>query len=42
MLGTLLAEDKVDWKSHIAAMAHDYNCMKNSSTSFSSLLSHVW
>ena len=35
MLGTLSAEDKVDWKSHIAAMTHAYNCMKNASTNFS-------
>ena len=35
MLGTLSAEDKVDWKSHIAAMTHAYNCTKNASTTFS-------
>ena len=35
MLGTLSAEDKVDWKSHIAAMTHAYNCTKSASTNFS-------
>ena len=35
MLGTLSAEEKVDWKSHIAAMMHAYNCTKNASTNFS-------
>ena len=28
MLGTLSARDKVDWKSHIAAMTHANNCTK--------------
>ena len=35
MLGILSAEDKVDWKSHIAAMTPAYNCTKNVSTNFS-------
>ena len=35
MLGTLSAEDKVDWKSHSAAMSHTYNCTKNASISCS-------
>ena len=35
MLGTLSAEDIVDWKSHIAAMTRAYNCTKNASTNFS-------
>ena len=35
MLGTLSAEDKVDWRSHTAAVTHTYNCMKNASTNFS-------
>ena len=35
MLGTLSTEDKIDWKSQIAAMTHTYNCLKNASTNFS-------
>ena len=35
MLGTLSTKDKIDWKSHIAAMTHAYNCTKNASTNFS-------
>ena len=35
MLGTLSAKDKVDWKSHIAAMTHTYHCMKDASINFS-------
>ena len=35
MLGTLSTKDKIDWKSHIAAMTHALNCTKNARTNFS-------
>ena len=35
MLGTMSPEDKLDWKSHIGAMTHAYNCTKNASTGYS-------
>ena len=35
MLGTLSVEDKADWKSHISAMTHAYNCTQNASTGYS-------
>ena len=35
MLGTLSVEDKADWKSHINAMTHAYNCTQNASTGYS-------
>ena len=38
MLGTLSAEDNVDWKSHIADMTHAYNFMKKANTNFSPYL----
>ena len=36
MLGTLSTKDKIDWKSHTAAMTHAYNFTKNASINFSS------
>ena len=36
MLGTLTAEQKKDWKSHVPALVHTYNCTKNVATGFSS------
>ena len=35
MLGTLEANKKVDWKSHIGSMVHAYNCTKHDTTGFS-------
>ena len=34
MLGTLSTKDKIDWKPHIAAMTHAYNCTNNASANF--------
>ena len=34
MLGTLTPEQK-DWKSHVSAMVHAYNCTRNAATGFS-------
>ena len=36
MLGMLTLEKKSDWKNHIGALVHAYNCMQNSATGFSS------
>ena len=35
MLGTLEPEEKGDWKKHISALVHAYNCMRHDSTGFS-------
>ena len=35
MLGTLTPEQKKDWKSHVPALAHAYNCTRNAATGFS-------
>ena len=35
MLGTLIPEQKKDWKSHVSALVHAYNCTKNAATGFS-------
>ena len=35
MLGTLTPEQKKDWKSHIPALVHAYNCTRNTATGFS-------
>ena len=35
MLGTLTPEQKKDWKNHVSAMVHAYNCTKNTTTGFS-------
>ena len=35
MLGTLTPEQKKDWKNHVSAMVHAYNCTKNTATGFS-------
>ena len=36
MLGTLTPEQKKDWKSHVPALVHAYNCTRNTATGFSS------
>ena len=35
MLGTLTPQQKEDWKSHVPALVHAYNCTKNAATGFS-------
>ena len=35
MLGTLTPGQKKDWKSHVPALVHAYNCTKNAATGFS-------
>ena len=35
MLGTLTPEQKKDWKNHVSAMVHAYNCIRNAATGFS-------
>ena len=35
MLGMLPQEKKSDWKNHIGALVHVYNCTQNSATGFS-------
>lgn len=32
MLGTLEANEKKDWKSHVAPLVHSYNCTRHDST----------
>ena len=34
MLGTLTLEQKKDWRSHIPALVHAYNCTKNAATGY--------
>ena len=34
MLGTLTPEQKKDWKSHVPALLHAYNCTRNAATGF--------
>ena len=35
MLGTLTPEQKKDWKNHVPALVHTYNCTRNAATGFS-------
>ena len=35
MLGTLTPEQKKDWKSHVPALLHAFNCTRNAATGFS-------
>ena len=35
MLGTLTTEQKKDWKSHVPALVHAYNCARNTAAGFS-------
>ena len=35
MLGTLPKEKKSEWKNHIGALVHAYNCTQNSAIGFS-------
>ena len=35
MLGTLTPEQKKNWKSHVPALLHAYNCTRNAATEFS-------
>ena len=35
MLGTLNPEQKKDWKGHVPALVHAYNCTRNAATGFS-------
>ena len=35
MLGTLTPDQKKDWKSHVRALVHAYNCTRNTATGFS-------
>ena len=34
MLGTLTPEQKKEWKNHVSAMVHAYNCTRNAATGF--------
>ena len=34
MLGTLSEHDKLDWKTHLSSMTHDYNCTQHPSTTY--------
>ena len=34
MLGTLTPEQKKDWKSHVPALVHAYNCTTDAATGF--------
>ena len=34
MLGTLTPKQKKDWKSHVPALVHAYNCTRNAATGF--------
>ena len=34
MLGTLTPEQKKDWRSHVPALVHAYNCTRNAATGF--------
>ena len=34
MLGTLTLEQKKDWKNHVPALVHTYNCTRNAATGF--------
>ena len=36
MLRTLTPEQKKDWKSHVPALIHAYNCIRNAASGFSS------
>ena len=38
MLGTLESEQKADWKSHVAAMVHAYNCTCNETRGYTPYL----
>ncbi|MGH0191846.1 UNVERIFIED_CONTAM: hypothetical protein FKN15_077705 [Acipenser sinensis] len=38
MLGTLEPEQKVDWKDHIEALTHAYNCTRHESTQYTPFL----
>ena len=35
MLGTITPEQKKDWKNHVSAKVHAYNCTRNAATRFS-------
>ena len=35
MLATLTPEQKKEWKSHVLALVHAYNCTRNAATGFS-------
>ena len=35
IFGTLTLEQKKDWKSHVTALVHAYNCTRNAATGFS-------
>ena len=35
MLGILTPEQKKDWKNHVPALVHAYNCTRNAATGFS-------
>ena len=41
MLGTLTPEQKKDWKSHVPALVHAYNCTRNAATGFSHTFSFL-
>ncbi len=42
ILGTLPRDKKENWSKFVGLLVHAYNCTRNDSTGFSSVLHHVW